>query len=104
MDMLKKMVFITLILLLSIPFINALTWETECNDTQKLRYYMTFSTCENNNCTSYNITQYRNCTFGCDSVTNICSPSPSNVNFTFLIIFGSFSIILIVIVIFKKKR
>jgi len=66
---------------------NALTWETVCNDTSKLRYYMTFQTCESNNCTDYNITQYRNCTYGCDNSTNSCKPNIVESNaYYFLII------------------
>lgn len=99
--MLNKMYFLLIIslLLLSVANVNALTWETECNDTSKLRYYMTFQTCEGGNCTDYNITQYRNCTYGCDLQTQSCTPTPINQMALFS---GVFILIGFIAVIFMK--
>jgi len=47
-----------------------------CNDSEYLHEFSEFTACEGNNCTDYNYSQYRNCTYGCDNVTNSCRSSP----------------------------
>jgi len=65
-----KLIF--LIFLLSIPIVYAFDWEITCQDNATLKRYMNFTSCNSTACEYYNITQLKECEFGCDNVTNIC--------------------------------
>ena len=93
-----------MIILLCLPFVNALDYLNSCDDNETLRKTMTFQACESSNCTTYNFTQLLNCKFGCDNIsTHQCNPSPYSWNLNFLIIFGVILIALIFLFIIKRK-
>ena len=67
-----KKLLIPLMILLLLPFSNAIGYENICIDNTTLEKFMNFTSCEGNTCTIYNFTQYVSCEFGCDNVTHNC--------------------------------
>lgn len=90
--MLKLVLIISLFL---IPSVLAFDWQYSCEDNQRLKKYMAFTSCNSTACENYNITQYVNCStnnnlaLSCDNSTNQCKPNIIYQNsFYFLIIIG----------------
>lgn len=81
--MLKTILSGLLITAFFLPTVTALDWRVVCNDSENLHRYMEFTSCNATACETYNISQYTNCTFGCDNVTNQCAPDPVNLNLWF---------------------
>jgi hypothetical protein len=69
-----------LILLMLIPSVNAIEYQTICLSNTTLSQYANFTSCERTstmeNCTYYNFSQIVPCNYGCDSVTSKCKDAP----------------------------
>jgi hypothetical protein len=88
-DMLKLVLILSLLLM---PSVLAFDWQFSCNDSQTLKKYMAFQSCNSTACENYNITQYVNCSvlnnlaLSCDNSTNSCKPNIVQQNSYYFII------------------
>ena len=96
-------IIIFIIILLMLPFVNALDYLNLCDNTSYLKKTLEFTACSGVNCTVYNFTQYVNCGFGCDNATDTCRESPIKeyTNY-FLAIVGILIIIGVLAYLYKK--
>lgn len=92
------------LILLMIPSVLSFEWGNSCINNITLQRSLNYTNCNSTVCDVGNSTFYKNCEFGCDNVTQTCKPSPSNVNLSFLIIFGGMAFIIIIILIIKKLK
>jgi hypothetical protein len=83
-----------------IPIATAFDWEYTCNSSTTAKKYMEFTSCNATSCEDYNITQYYNCTYGCDNVTKVCQDSPFQTNL--YIIIGIVVLMILVVLVMKK--
>lgn len=99
-----RKLIIYLLILFMLPVALSFEWQNSCINNVTLQRSLNYTNCNSTACDIGNSTFYKDCEFGCDNVTQACKPSPYSWNLNFLLIFGSFSFIIILLIVFKRKK
>ncbi|NIO19594.1 MAG: hypothetical protein GTN76_02310 [Candidatus Aenigmarchaeota archaeon] len=91
-----KIILVLFLILLFIPVVFSVEGKKECMNSTHLSTILEWTKCDPS-CTTYNVTQTMNCTYGCDTVNNVCkySGTESTANIAAVFITGIISIVLL---------